>query len=406
VSENNRGKPKAAPWVIVADGIHYGGGMERANAALAKYLIEIGVPVHLVSYRIEPSIAAHPIITAHEVRMPAGSPMLGMWRLDRVGRRVASEVTAYEPDARVLVNGSNCDWPDINWVHYVHHAWPARTDEAPLWYKAKAGAEHLINVQRERRILPRARILLANSERTNNDLLTHLQAKRERVHTIYLGTDDAWRGMTPARRDVARARFGHLANGPIIIFVGAMGYDLRKGFDTLWRAWQELCANPEWDANLVVAGGGRRVEAWKQAVAHSGLDARVKVIGFTNEVPELIAAADLLVSPVRYEPYGLNVQEALCCGVPAIVSGSSGVAEKYPSELKELLISDPDDAHALAAQMRNWRAQMDKFKRLTAPIAERLRSYNWRDMAAQIVTLAQAGSAPERQLTTQSDSLQ
>src|SRR5580658_484645 len=63
VSENNRGKPKAAPWVIVADGIHYGGGMERANAALAKYLIEIGVPVHLVSYRIEPSIAAHPIIT-------------------------------------------------------------------------------------------------------------------------------------------------------------------------------------------------------------------------------------------------------------------------------------------------------------------------------------------------------
>lgn len=321
--------------------------------------------------------------------------MLGTWRLDRVGRRVANEVMAHDPDVRVVVNGSNCDWPDINWVHYVHHARQPRTDEAPLWYKAKAAAEHLINLQRERRILPRARILLANSERTNNDLLTHLQAKRERAHTIYLGTDDAWRGMTPARRDAARARFGHLANGPIIIFVGAMGYDLRKGFDTLWRAWQELCANPEWDANLIVAGGGRRVAAWKQAVVHLGLDARVKVIGFTNEVPELIAAADLLVSPVRYEPYGLNVQEALCCGVPAIVSASAGVAEKYPSELKELLISNPEDAHALAVQMRNWRAQMDRFKRLTEPIAERLRSYGWRDMAAQIVALAQAGVRPQ-----------
>jgi glycosyltransferase involved in cell wall biosynthesis len=121
----------------------------------------------------------------------------------------------------------------------------------------------------------------------------------------------------------------------------------------------------------------------------------VKVIGFTNEVPELIAAADLLVSPVRYEPYGLNVQEALCCGVPAIVSASAGVAEKYPSELKELLISNPEDAHALAVQMRNWRAQMDRFKRLTEPIAERLRSYGWRDMAAQIVALAQAGVRPQ-----------
>jgi glycosyltransferase involved in cell wall biosynthesis len=395
VIEDDRGKPEAGPWVIVADGIHYGGGMERANAALAEYLIAIGVPVHLVSYRIEPSIAAHPMVTAHEVRMPAGSPMLGMWRLDRIGRRIANAVKAREPDVRVVVNGSNCDSPDINWVHFVHHAWQARTDAAPLWYKAKARTEHLINLRRERRILPRARILLANSERTNNDLLTRLQVKRERTHTVYLGTNDDWRGITPSRRDAARARLGPLANGPMVIFVGAMGYDLRKGFDTLWHAWQELCANPEWDANLIVAGGGRRVEAWKQAVAHTGLDARVKIIGFTHEVSELIAAADLLVSPVRYEPYGLNVQEALCFGVPAIVSACAGVAEKYPSELKELLISDPDDAHALAARMRSWRAQMDKFKCLTAPIVEQFRSYSWRDMAAQIVALAQAGAAPQ-----------
>jgi hypothetical protein len=71
------------------------------------------------------------------------------------------------------------------------------------------------------------------------------------------------------------------------------------------------------------------------------------------------------------------------------------VAEKYSPELKELLLSNPDDAHELAARMRSWRVQMDRFKRLTVPVAEQLRSHSWRDMAAQIVTLAQAGAVTQ-----------
>jgi glycosyltransferase involved in cell wall biosynthesis len=389
------GKPKARPWVIVADGIHHRGGMERANAALAEYLIASGAQVHLVSYTIDPALAANPMVMAHKVRLPAGSPMLGMCRLDRAGRRIANQVKTREPSARVVVNGTNCDWPDINWIHYVHHAWKARVDTAPLWYKAKASVERLINLRRERRILPRARILLANSERTRGDLLKYLQVEAERVHTVYLGTDDDWSGMTLARRDAARARLRQPTGVPLVIFVGAIGYDLRKGLDTLWRAWQELCSNPDWDARLIVAGGGRRVNAWKQAVARSGLAARTQIIGFTDKVSELLAAADLLVSPVRYEAYGLNVQEALSCGIPATVSANAGVAEKYSAELMELLISNPEDVHELVSCIRNWRAQMDKFKRLTAPIAKQLRLYRWSDMAAQIVELAQTNASTE-----------
>jgi len=361
--------------------------MERANAALAEYLCAIGAAVHLVSYRIEPALAAHPAVTAHEVRLPAASPILGMWQLDRTGRRVANELKACESDVRVVVNGTNCNWPDINWIHYVHHAWKGRTDRAPFWYKSKAAAEHWINLRRERRILPRARILMANSERTRNDLLTHLHLERERLHTVYLGTDN-WGEATPAHRAAARARLRQPAGRPLVIFVGAMGYDLRKGFDTLWRAWQELCASPQWDANLIVAGAGRRLKSWQQAITDSGLNANVQIIGFTERISELIAAADLLVSPVRYEAYGLNVQEALCCGVPAIVSASAGVAEKYPSTMKELLIRNCDNAHELAFRMRNWRAQMERFRRLTVPLAGQLRSYSWRTMAEQIVALA------------------
>jgi glycosyltransferase involved in cell wall biosynthesis len=374
--------------VIVADGIHRAGGMDRANAALAEYLCAIGARVHLVSYRIEPELAVHPAVTAHEVRMPAGSPMLGMWILDRAGRRVANELKAREPGVRVVVNGTNCDWVDINWIHYVHHAWRGRSDGAPLWYKVKADAERWMNCRREQRILPHARILLANSERTRNDLLEYLQLDSDRVRTVYLGTDDDWRNLTPGYRAEARAKLGQPEDHPLVIFVGAMGYDLRKGFDTLWRAWQELCAIPQWDARLIVAGAGRRVGTWKQAVVEAGLEGRVQILGFSAKVQELIAAADLLVSPVRYEPYGLNVQEALVCGVPAMVSSTAGVAERYPRELKDLLIDDPEDAHELAMRMLNWRSRSAEIRRCVRPVAEQLQAYSWRSMAEQMVELA------------------
>jgi hypothetical protein len=45
-----------APWVIVAGGFHQKGGMDKANLALADYLLEREVPVHLVTHSVEPSL--------------------------------------------------------------------------------------------------------------------------------------------------------------------------------------------------------------------------------------------------------------------------------------------------------------------------------------------------------------
>ena len=72
-------------------------------------------------------------------------------------------------------------------------------------------------------------------------------------------------------------------------------------------------------------------------------------------MPEVLRACDALVSPVHYEAYGLNVQEAICCGLPALVSASAGIAEQYPAALADLLLPDPDDPADLAARLRRWR---------------------------------------------------
>ena len=124
---------RAAPWVMVAGDFVRTGGMDRANAALAEYLCASGHDVHLVSFRIDPELAANPRVTPYLVSRMMGSHLLNASRLNRRGREVARKVTARRPGTRVLVNGTNCDWPDLNWIHCVHHAWPViRASRAAL----------------------------------------------------------------------------------------------------------------------------------------------------------------------------------------------------------------------------------------------------------------------------------
>jgi glycosyltransferase involved in cell wall biosynthesis len=377
-----------APWLLVAEGFHGRGGMDKANAALANYLSEQRIPVHLVAYSVDPDLAAKPGVTVSRAAMPAGSPFLGGFHLARLGRAVARQQLRRFPDARVVVNGINCNWPDINWIHWIHQCWHKCGSEGPLWFRFKHRLETALAVRTERAAFRRTTLFLANSERTRRDLIT-LGIEPERINTIRPGNDSDWRSCTPQRRAAARAWLSISTGQPLIAFVGALGHDSRKGFDTLWRAWRSLCGVPAWDANLVVAGGGRALAKWRSETERSGLNPRVRFLGFTERIADVLAAADLLVSPARYESYGLNVQEALCAGVPAIVSASAGVADRFSPELGELLLPDPEDSGDLAARMLKWRGDIAGWKRRLEPITQALRAYTWDDMAEQIVSLAE-----------------
>jgi glycosyltransferase involved in cell wall biosynthesis len=371
--------------VIVAGGFHELGGMDKANAALAEFLLDRGTPVHLVAHRVSASIASRPGVTVHRVPLPAQSFLLGGALLDRCGRAVAQGVTRRHVEARVVVNGGNCAWSDVNWVHCVHEVWPCVDDDAPMWFKVKNRMTKQLARRQESRALQRARIVIANSERTRRDLLEHLRLPADRVHTVYLGSDAAVGPATPGGRERAREWLGVSPDRPLVAYVGTIGYDRNKGFDLLWSAWRRLHAEHDWTVDLVVAGTGGAERHWRTEIERAGLAHRVRLLGFTPRVNDVLAAADLLVSPVRYEAYGLNVHEAICRGVPALVSAQAGVAELFPVELRDTLLRDPEDIRELTSRLLQWRASADLWRGRFAPLGSRLQSYRWHDMARSIV---------------------
>ncbi|MEE9212255.1 MAG: glycosyltransferase family 4 protein, partial [Phycisphaeraceae bacterium] len=356
-----------------------------ANAALARYLGDRNVNLHLVAHQVDPEFLNRPNIAVHLVPRSFGSDALGAWPLARRGRKVARDVMARWRDPHVLVNGGNCSWPDVNWVHFVHHAWTCVDRTGPAWVKAKDRMVNAWGRRQERRAMQCARLVIANSDRTRRDVIERVGIEPGRLLTIHLGSDPGWRPPTAAERTAARARVGAAADRPLAVFVGALGSDQRKGFDTLWTAWRRLCAGSDWDVDLVVAGGGRTLRDWRQHAEWAGLAHRTRFLGFTDRVFDLLAAADVLVSPVRYEAYGLNVQEAICRGVPALVSADAGIADRYPPSLADMILPDPNDAQDLAARMIRWRSDIDGWKRRIAPLSDAFRRYTWADMAATIV---------------------
>jgi glycosyltransferase involved in cell wall biosynthesis len=370
------------PYLLVTGDFVKTGGMDRANYALAEYLAKLGKQVHLVAHRVASDLLTYPNVQFHQVKKVANSYLLSSPLLDLMGRFQAESLMKANP--KVLVNGGNCQWGDINWVHYVHAAYQPE-NQVGLLHKFKGSISHRLFLATERQALQSARTIIVNSDRTKRDLVEKLDIPEQGLHRVYYGVDpEIFYPPTPQERTELRHKLGWSVDRKIVLFIGALG-DRRKGFDTLFAAWQQLCANPDWDADLVVVGVGAELPRWLSRAVVADISSRIQFLGFRSDVSSLMRSADCLVAPTRYEAYGLGVHEALCCGLPALVSATAGVAERYPLDLQDLLIPNPENAVDLAAQLRRWQKNTSQYSKPVISLTQKLRGYTWDDMAKSIL---------------------
>jgi glycosyltransferase involved in cell wall biosynthesis len=94
-----------------------------------------------------------------------------------------------------------------------------------------------------------------------------------------------------------------------------------KGFDLLLEA---LAATRE--VTLWIAGDGPLRPRLERLATRLGITGRVRFLGWREDVPRLLAAADLLVCPSLYEPLGNVVIEAWSARLPVVATASDGPA--------------------------------------------------------------------------------
>lgn len=154
-------------------------------------------------------------------------------------------------------------------------------------------------------------------------------APRERLALVPNAIDlDRFQPVTPQGRQQARQALDLPDQATVLLH---FGWDWeRKGGDVLLRAVAELCAREsarcEGDGMgppLIVA----TVAECEPAVSLArslGIAERLRVLGPSDDVSRLYAAADLFLSPSRDEGHPFAVAEALACGVPVVASPIPG----------------------------------------------------------------------------------
>ncbi len=372
-------------WALASGDFTRHGGMDRANHALARYLAESGRDVHLVAHRVSADLTSLPGVTVHHVRRPFGSHLLGAPLLARAATRAARRLG---PSTRLLSNGGNTRWVAPTWVHYLHAAYEPQVAAGPR-ARLSAAAGRRQYLAREAETLTQAPAIICNSTRTAADVRRCYAVDPSRVHVVYYGVDaEEFAAVSAAARGEARLALGMDAKTPRAIFIGALG-DRRKGFDALFDAWQRLCADAAWDVNLVVVGVGAEAATWERRAAAAGLTSRLTFLRFRSDVARVLAAADVLVHPARYEAYGLGVHEALCRGIPAIVSAAAGVAERLPDDLRPLTLPEPIAVDDLVDRFRRWRGDIVGWRARAGVAGEALRRRTWDHMAADIAGIVE-----------------
>jgi glycosyltransferase involved in cell wall biosynthesis len=133
-------------------------------------------------------------------------------------------------------------------------------------------------------------------------------------------------------------------------------------------------------AYLVFAGDGPLRESLEAEARSLGIENHVRFLGFVNQsaLPEVYTASDLLVLPSEFEPWGLVVNEAMVCGVPAVVSDQVGARLDLiaPGTTGEIFPTGNQDA--LAVVLGRRLADREGLKRMGEAARKRMETWSYR----------------------------
>lgn len=164
-------------------------------------------------------------------------------------------------------------------------------------------------------------------------------------------------------RLAARHALGLPTERTLVLFAGQIIE--RKGVADLLRAWTLLKSGRD-GAELIIAGddsvGAGRYRLEMEALARA-LTCPARFVGFQNNIPDWLRAADVAVVPSHVEPLGNATLEAMAHALPVVGCEVGGIPEMIVPEQTGLLVP-PHCPEKLADALARLLADRDLRHRL------------------------------------------
>lgn len=372
---------------IVTHKVTLGDGQGRVNYEVAWEAIRRGHHVTLLASSVDPELQQHSQV--NWIFIPVKGYPIDLLREMAFSVQSGLCLLKHQREFDLIKLNGAITWArgDVNAVHFVHSSWlrfsyPDGT-RSPVNSSQQRRSLHstyqwfytALNARWEKKAFRQAKVVVAVSEKVAKELI-EIGIPPECLRVILNGVD--LQEFAPGTVD--RQKLGLPENVPLALFAGDIRI-ARKNLDTILHALVQV---PE--LHLVVVGATAG-SPYPQLAESLNLENRVHFLGFRQDVPDLMKAADFLVFPSRYEPFGLVVLEAMATGLPVVTAATTGAAELVTPACG-VVLPDSDDTQALAEALshlvkcdRQQRSQMGEAARAIA------QQHSWANMASNYVDL-------------------
>jgi len=199
-----------------------------------------------------------------------------------------------------------------------------------------------------------------------------------KVRVVYNGVSPRFRPAGDTDRPTQET-----GRAKVMLYVGRA--DPYKNAAVLVRTLASLRRDHGLSVCLKIAGtpDPRYPEA-RELAAELGVSSSVEWLGYLSpeELVETYQAADVLVHPSRYEGFGLQILEAMACGLPVVCSNAGSLQEVAGDAA---LLVDPDDLEGFVSHIVGVFGDPELARGLVQKGFRQAQRFTWRKCAEETI---------------------
>jgi glycosyltransferase involved in cell wall biosynthesis len=202
--------------------------------------------------------------------------------------------------------------------------------------------------------------------------------------------------LTEDERRQIRLKYQVPVDRPAVLYAAKLTRRKRPG--DLLEAARQLNSDKGSPFSVIMAGSGELEHELRAFCSQHGLT-NIVFTGFINqsELPGLYAASDIFVLPSQDEPWGLAVNEAMCAGLPVVVSREVGCVPDLVQEGVNGFTPAAGDVDALACALGRLIADKDFRRRQGEASLARIRQWSHRECLDGIRAAVRSFKMPNAQ---------
>ena len=230
----------------------------------------------------------------------------------------------------------------------IHAAWVDRIKNISPWYKKiwlDIDPYHQRIIQIEKEMSEDNNLFyVANSELVKKELSEYYKVPKSRIRVIENGIDiKSFHPASASKKESSKKKLALDPTLPVVLFVGS-GFE-RKGAFELVEAIKLL---PKFQA--IIVGQDKKI----QQLRDLSQGQKILITGPQNNMQKYLDASDIFCLPSLYDSFPNAALEALCCGLPIVLTKNVGLAPYIEKNLAGVICSK--DKHSIAdALMQAWK---------------------------------------------------